>query len=86
MVELTEEEFSAHHIFRGPFGDFFTTERAWFSHGKRLGVICLDNFDQDWAFVMLEADCFGVYRAVDLGASYPSQAHATEKLERAMQS
>ena len=41
MIRITEGEFALHSIYHGPFGQVFTTERAWFKCGARLGIVLL---------------------------------------------
>jgi hypothetical protein len=81
VIRITEQEFASHNIYHGPFGQVFTTERAWFKCGVRLGIVLLDNVDKDWSFVALEKDQGGVFRAFDVGTSFPTEETATEALQ-----
>jgi hypothetical protein len=53
---------------------FTTTEKVWYMHADRLGIVLLDNIDNDWSFVALAHDprCrIGMaYRCYDVGASF----------------
>lgn len=47
MIQIPEQEFASHSICPQPFGQIFTTERAWFKSGVLLGIVLLDNVDKD---------------------------------------
>jgi hypothetical protein len=84
MIRITKQEFASHTVYAGPFGETFTTECAWFKHEEQLGIVLLDNTDKDWSFVALAKDQIGVFRAFDVGASFPSEADAAEALSQCL--
>ena len=61
----------------------FTTEKAWYRHDNLLGVVLLDNIDNDWSFVALSKQ-EGSYKAYEVETSFPTQEEATAALERAV--
>jgi hypothetical protein len=84
MIQISEREFTSHNIYPNPFGQIFATERAWFKHEGRLGIVLLDNTDKDWSFVALMKDQVGVFRAFDVGVSFPSEAAAANALAQCL--
>jgi hypothetical protein len=87
MIELSRAEFQQYPVSHGPnlirelYGVEPTTERFWFKHGDRLGIVLFDNVDSDWSLVALSKDAAGVYRAFDVSCSYPDAAAAKRALE-----
>jgi hypothetical protein len=65
-----------------------TTEKAWYVHDTLLGIILLDNVDNDWSFVSLAADPRRpqgmLYRAFDVGVNYKTFDKAYTALKRAL--
>jgi len=59
----------------------YTTEKAWYRHENLLGVVLLDNIDNDWSFVALSKQ-EGSYKAFDVETSFPTQEEATAALQR----
>lgn len=59
-----------------------TTEKAWFTHDKLLGIVLFDTVDHDWSFVVLHDD--DGYRACEVGTSFPDQKAATVALEKVL--
>jgi hypothetical protein len=64
----------------------FHRELAWYAvEGDRVvGVVVEDKHDHDFGWVALMRDPGGVFRAIDLKASLPSEAAATAALHQAL--
>ena len=89
MKEITKAEFDRHRIARqkAPVerlwsGGPVTTEKLWFKHSNWLGVICLDNVDDDWSWVALRRHNDGLYHCFDVGISCETVADAVRELNK----
>jgi len=53
-------------------------EVEWFSDDDErvLGIVVIDNTDQDWSWMVLGRDEAGLFRAIDLGVSIPTREEA----------
>jgi hypothetical protein len=80
LVEITQAEFKAYQA-HGP-GSPLVTEKRWFKCGDKLGIIMLDNIDNDWLFVAM-SNTSGTWRGFDLGFSYPTADEALTALMKA---
>jgi hypothetical protein len=49
-----------------------------------LGAVVLDRIDDDWSYVVFGRDEHGIFRAIDLKVSLPSQEIAAEQLREKM--
>jgi hypothetical protein len=82
MIEITHAEYSSLCLM--PLSNEpLTTERRWFKHGERLGIVLIDNTDHDWSFVALSVQK-DFHRAYDVGTSYPTEHAAMQALERTL--
>ena len=90
MEEITAREFNRHNIGQRVtpasqmIGRPVHTEIEWYRHGILLGIVILDNIDNDWSFVALAkpADRYTVF---DLGHSFSSIETARTALAKALQ-
>jgi hypothetical protein len=64
----------------------FHKELTWWSKsdGEIVGVVIEDQVDHDFSLVVLERNGRGLYNAIDLNHSIPSQVVATRALHAAM--
>ncbi len=71
------------------FADYVSREVEWYSDAEErvLGIVLLDLQDNDWLWMVLGRDEAGLFRAIALDVSIPTQAEAKTrlmvKLERA---
>jgi len=61
----------------------FTTEKAWYRQGDLLGVVLLDNIDNDWSYVALSKQG-GSYKAFEVETSFQTQEQATAALQETL--
>lgn len=81
MTEITQAEFRK---YRPDNSNRLAVEKRWFKHGKLLGIVCEDQIDRDWSWVMLaKRDMHWV--AVEVRVSMPTSDAAAEELETILQ-
>lgn len=75
---ITKERFDALCRVKLPTADYVVTEVEWFSDDDErvLGIVALDNTDQDWSWMVLGRDEAGLFRAIDLGVSILTREEA----------
>lgn len=83
MIEITRAEFYQHSVINMNLP--VTTEKRWFKHDKLLGVVVLDNVDNDWGWAALAEADDGKWRAFDVGHSLTSAGAATKALDAVLQ-
>jgi hypothetical protein len=84
MKQITTDEFNQHKIGRRITPIPFCTEVEWYRQGVLLGIVILDDIDNDWSFVAL-AKPAAEYIAFDLGHSFSCIEAARAALEKALQ-
>ena len=70
---------------QSPLG--LTTEKVWYKHDGRLGIVLFDNVDHDWSFVALAYDPLPhvkSFRCYDVGASFKTFDLAADALANAI--
>lgn len=65
-----------------------TTEKRWYKHDTLLGIVLIDNVDNDWSFVALAPDARKphgcAFRAFDVGTSFERIEQAEAALDAAL--
>lgn len=87
IVELDEKRFSALvTTSRSPAAAYVSRELAWFSNTDEsvLGVLLLDTVDDDFVSIVMARDQNGIFRAIDLDTSIPTEEGALDWLHGAM--
>jgi hypothetical protein len=90
VEEITASEFNRHKIGRRitpasqMIGRPVHTEIEWYRQRILLGIVILDNVDNDWSFVAL-AKPANEYTVFDLGHSFSSIKIARAALAKALQ-
>ncbi|MEO6751660.1 MAG: hypothetical protein ABIP85_07765 [Chthoniobacteraceae bacterium] len=79
---ITKERFDALCRVKLPSLDYLVNEVEWFSDDDErvLGIVLLDNTDQDWSWMVLGRDEAGLFRAIDLGVSIATREEAKKLL------
>lgn len=79
---ISKERFDALCRVKLPFAHYVSREIEWHSDSEErvLGVVLLDLQDNDWVWMVLGRDEAGLFRAVALDASIPTQEAARELL------
>jgi hypothetical protein len=83
MIEISQIEFDQHPVLNMRLPT--VTEKRWFKHEGLLGIVLLDNVDNDWAWVALAEADDGKWRAFDVGHSLTSADVAAQALDAALQ-
>ena len=83
LRNISEERFDS--LYEGP-PSFMHKEVEWVSDllERVLGAVVRDRIDDDWSYVVLGRDEHGIFRAIDLKISLPSQEIAAEQLREKM--
>jgi len=83
---ILRSEFDAFRLARTEASALFVKEKEWFTddHGRVLGVLLLDRFDEDWAYAILGRDQFGTFRWVEGQHSIATPEEARDQLLVAM--
>jgi hypothetical protein len=84
MKQISAREFNHHPIGRRITPVSFCTEVEWYRQGILLGIVILDDIDNDWTFVAL-AKPADKYIVFDLGHSFSCIDAARAALEKALQ-
>jgi len=71
IKKLSEARFAALTFSRDPLAPFISTEVEWYSDKDEivLGTILFDEYDKDWAFVVLGRDEKALFRCIELNHS-----------------
>lgn len=79
---ITKERFDALCRVKLPSADLVVDEVEWFSDDDErvLGIVVLDNTDEDWSWMVLGRDEAGLFRAIDLGVSIATREEARKLL------
>jgi hypothetical protein len=79
---ITKARFDALCRVKLPSTDFVVNEVEWFSDDEErvLGIVVLDNTDQDWSWMVLGRDEAGLFRAIDFKVSIPTREEARNLL------
>jgi hypothetical protein len=86
MQAITLQEFNTYPLGNYPRSSLgITTEMLWFKHESMLGIVLLDNVDNDWSFVALSRHDDGKYYAFDVGVSKPDTKAAVAALKTVLE-
>ncbi len=82
MKTITKERFDALCRVKHPTAACLLSEVEWFSDDEErvLGLVILDNTDQDWSWIVLGRDEAGLFRAIDMDSSISTQEEARRLL------
>ncbi len=80
---ISQDKFHSYPNENNPMASLYAKEKLWFSDDDNniIATVLLDNFDNDWGFVIMALDSDGKYRAIHGEASLESIDLATEKLK-----
>jgi len=83
IQSISEDRFNSYNIQRHPMSIMFGTEKKWFESKENnlIGTIIKDNFDNDWAYIILAMDSDREYRAIEIEASMDSEEVAKKRLK-----
>ncbi|RXK53471.1 glycosaminoglycan attachment protein [Oleiharenicola lentus] len=83
---LTRARFNALCYKRRPLAAMMSRETEWWSDEQErvLGLVLLDLSDDDWVWIVLGRDEQGLFRAIDVQASIPTQAEARTGLHASL--
>lgn len=81
---ISQDEFRNYNFQSFPTGS--SVERYWFADDEVniIGTIALDNFDNDWGFVLLALESDGEYRVADIEVSIEDEDEAIRTLTSRM--
>lgn len=81
IYKITRARFNALCLSRNPVISWMYEEMEWYSDNstKVMGVVAFDKNDDDFGYVILGRDEISMFRAIDMGDSFPSIA--TAKIE-----
>ena len=70
IKRITQDEFDKYNVIKKPSG-FLTTEKRWYVEKNHniLGIILLDNIDNDWSYVILAIESGNSYSAIEVKVS-----------------
>ena len=79
---ISKERFDALCRVKRSFTDCLSREVEWYADVEErvLGIVLLDLQDNDWVWMVLGRDEAGLFRAIDLGVSIPTQEEARKLL------
>lgn len=82
---LDEKRFNAFAgATRSPAAAYISHEIGWYTNDEEtvIGVVLIDTVDDDYAAIVLGRDQGGVFRAIDIQVSVPTETEATDWLHR----